>query len=68
MMVKEVKTLRRKVAEALNESKLPPMVAQLVLDSVRTELQSIVQMQEAAEAVTPPEKKEAEEDGALQGK
>lgn len=68
MMVKEVKTLRRKVAEALNESKLPPIVAQLVLDSVRTELQSIVQMQEAAEAVTPPEKKEAEEDGALQGK
>ena len=67
-MVKEVKTLRRKVAEALNESKLPPIVAQLVLDSVRTELQSIVQMQEAAEAVTPPEKKEAEEDGALQGK
>ena len=82
MMVKEVKTLRRKVAEALNESKLPPIVAQLVLDSVRTELERIVfkliakdtveerivQMQEAAEAVTPPEKKEAEEDGALQGK
>ena len=68
MMVKEVKTLRRKVAEALNESKLPPIVAQLVLDSVRTELERIVQMQEAAEAVTPPEKKEAEDDGALQGK
>ena len=68
MMVKGVKTLRRKVAEALNESKLPPIVAQLVLDSVRTELERIVQMQEAAEAVTPPEKKEAEEDGALQGK
>lgn len=68
MMVKEVRTLRRKVAEALNESKLPPIVAQLVLDSVRTELERLVQMQEAAEAVAPPEKKEAEEDGALQGK
>lgn len=68
MMVKEVRTLRRKVAEALNESKLPPIVAQLVLDSVRTELERIVQMQEAAEAVTPPERKEAEDDGALQGK
>lgn len=68
MMVKEVKTLRRKVAEALNESKLPPIVAQLVLDSVRTELERLVQMQEAAEAVAPPEEKEAEDDGALQGK
>ena len=58
MMVREVKTLRRKVAEALNESKLPPVVAQLVLDSIRTELQSIVQMEE----------KEAEDDGSLQGK
>ena len=67
MMVKEVRTLRRKVAEALNESKLPPVVAQLVLDSVRTELERIVQMQEAAEAVTPPEKEEVEDDGALQG-
>ena len=67
-MVKEVKTLRRKVAEALNESKLPPIVAQLVLDSVRTELERLVQMQEAAEAVAPPEEKEAEDDGALQGK
>ena len=36
--------------------------------SSRTELERIVQMQEAAEAVAPPEKKEAEEDGALQGK
>ena len=52
MMVKEVRTLRRKVAEALNESKLPPVVAQLVLDSVRTELERIVQMQEAAEAAS----------------
>ena len=67
-MVKEVKTLRRKIAEALNESKLPPVVAQLVLDSVRTELERIVQMQEAAEAVTPPEKEEVEDDGTLQGK
>ena len=67
-MVKEVKTLRRRIAEALNESKLPPVVAQLVLDSIRTELQSIVQMQEAAEAAAPPEEKEAEDDGALQGK
>ena len=68
MMVKEVRTLRRKIAEALNESKLPPIVAQLVLDSVRTELERIVQMQEAAEAVAPPERKEAEDDGALHGK
>lgn len=68
MMVKEVKTLRRRIAEALNESKLPPVVAQLVLDSVRTELERIVQMQEAAEAVAPPDGKEAEDDGALQGK
>lgn len=68
MMVKEVKTLRRKIAEALNESKLPPIVAQLVLDSVRTELERIVQMQEAAEAVTPPEKEEVADDGTLQGK
>lgn len=68
MMVREVKTLRRKIAEALNESKLPPVVAQLVLDSIRTELERIVQMQEAAEAVSPPEKKEVEGDGALQGK
>lgn len=67
-MVKEVKTLRRKIAEALNESKLPPIVAQLVLDSVRTELERIVQMQEAAEAAAPPEKEEVEDDGALQGK
>ena len=67
MMVREVKTLRRKVAEALNESKLPPVVAQLVLDSIRTELQSIVQMQ-AAQAAAPPEEKEAEDDGSLQGK
>lgn len=68
MMVKEVKTLRRRIAEALNESKLPPVVAALVLDSIRTELQSIVQMQEAAEAVAPPDGKEAEDDGALQSK
>lgn len=67
MMVKEVKTLRRRIADALNESKLPPVVAQLVLDSVRTELERIVQMQEAAEAVTPPEKEEVEDDGTLQG-
>ena len=67
MMVKEVKTLRRKIAEALNESKLPPIVAQLVLDSVRTELERIVQMQEAAEAAAPPEKEEVEDDGTLQG-
>lgn len=68
MMVKEVKTLRRRIAEALNESKLPPVVAALVLDSVRTELERIVQMQEAAETAAPPEEKEAEDDGALQGK
>lgn len=40
MMVKEVNELRKKIAEALNGSRLPPVVAALVLDSYRAELQS----------------------------
>ena len=67
MMVKEVNELRKKIAEALNGSRLPPVVAALVLDSYRAELQRLVEMQEAAEAARPPEK-EDEEDGTLQSK
>ena len=67
MMVKEVNELRRKIAEALNESRLPPVVAALVLDSYRAELQRLVEMQEAAEAARPPEKGETK-DGAVQSK
>ena len=67
MMVKEVNELRRKIAEALNGSRLPPVVAALVLDSYRAELQRLVEMQEAAEAATPPEKEDAE-DGTVQSK
>lgn len=67
MMVREVKELRQKIAEALNGSKLPPVVAALVLDSYRAELQRLVEMQEAAEAARPPEK-EATEDGTVQSK
>lgn len=67
MMVKEVNELRRKIAEALNGSRLPPVVAALVLDSYRAELQRLVEMQESAEAATPPEKEDAE-DGTVQSK
>ena len=67
MMVREVNELRKKIAEALNGSRLPPVVAALVLDSYRAELQRLVEMQEAAEAARPPEK-EDEEDGTLQSK
>lgn len=67
MMVREVKELRKKIAEALNGSRLPPVVAALVLDSYRAELQRLVEMQEAAEAATPPEKEDAE-DGTVQSK
>ena len=45
MMVKEVNELRKKIAEALNGSRLPPVVAALVLDSYRAELQRHVEMQ-----------------------
>lgn len=62
MMVKEVNELRKKIAEALNGSRLPPVVAALVLDSYRAELQRLVEMQEAAEAARPPEKEDAEDD------
>lgn len=62
MMVREVKELRKKIAEALNGSRLPPVVAALVLDSYRAELQRLVEMQEAAEAARPPEKEDAEDD------
>lgn len=67
MMVREVKELRQKITEALNGSRLPPVVAALVLDSYRAELQRLVEMQEAAEAARPPEKEDAE-DGTLQSK
>ena len=67
MMVRDVKKLRQKIAEALNGSKLPPVVAALVLDSYRAELQRLVEMQEAAETAGPPEKEDTE-DGAVQSK
>ena len=67
MMVKEVNELRQKIAEALNGSRLPPVVAPLVLDSYRAELQRLVEMQEAAEAVRTPEKEETD-DGTVQSK
>lgn len=67
MMVREVKELRQKIAEALNGSRLPPVVAALVLDSYRAELQRLVEMQEAAEAARPPEKEDAG-DGTVQSK
>lgn len=67
MMVREVNELRKKIAEALNGSRLPPVVAALVLDSYRAEIQRLVEMQEAAEAVRPPEKEETD-DGTVQSK
>lgn len=63
-MVREVKALRRKLAEDINEAKLPPVVTLLIVDALRAELQQIVQIQEAAEAVadnTPPEKEKETE-------
>lgn len=66
-MVREVNELKKKIAEALNGSRLPPVVAALVLDSYRAELQRLVEMQEAAEAVRPPEKEETD-DGTVQSK
>ena len=67
MMVREVNELRKKIAEALNGSRLPPVVAALVLDSYRAELQRLVEMQEAAEEARTPEKEDAE-DGTVQSK
>lgn len=67
-MVTEVNTLKKKLAEALNESNLPPVVVQLVLEGLLGEVRALVQMQAAVEAVTPPQekqKKEAAEDGAV---
>lgn len=63
-MVREVKALRRKLAEEINEAKLPPVVTLLIVEALRAELQQIVQIQEAAEAVadnTPPEKEKETE-------
>lgn len=63
-MVREVKALRRKLADEINGTKLPPVVALLIVDALRAELQQIVQIQEAAEAVadnTPPEKEKETE-------
>ena len=67
MMVKEVNELRKKIAEALNGSRLPPVVEALVLDSYRAALQRLVEMQEAAEAARPPATEDAE-DGTVQSK
>lgn len=67
-MVTEVNTLKKKLAAALNESNLPPVVVQLVLEGLLGEVRALVQMQAAVEAVTPPQeeqKKEAAEDGAV---
>lgn len=50
-MVREIKALRRKLTECINEAKVAPVVTLLILDALRAELQQIVQMQEAAEAV-----------------
>lgn len=50
-MVREVNALRKKLAGDINEAKVAPVVALLILDALRAELQQIVQMQEAAEAV-----------------
>lgn len=66
-MVREINELRRKIVEALNESKLPPVVAALVLDSYRVELQRLVEMQEAAEAARTPEEEDTD-DGTVQSK
>lgn len=57
-MVKEVNELRRKIAEALNESRLPPVVAQLVLETMLPELRQLVAMQAAAEAAEAPQQTE----------
>ena len=57
-MVKEVNELRRRIAEALNESKLPPVVAQLVLETMLPELRQLVAMQAAAEAAEAPQQTE----------
>lgn len=57
-MVKEVNELRRRIAEALNESRLPPVVAQLVLETMLPELRQLVAMQAAAEAAEAPQQTE----------
>ena len=72
-MVQEVNALRQKIVEAPNEAKLPPIVAALVLDNIRAELKSLVDMQAAAEAVAdatpaPAQEKEVPKDGAVQSK
>lgn len=66
-MVMEVNTLKKKLAEALNGSNLPPVVVQLVLEGLLGEVRALVQMQAAVEAVSPQEdkQKEAAEDGAV---
>lgn len=61
-MVREVNALRRKLAEEINGAKLPPVVALLIVDALRAELQQIVQMQEAAEAVADGAEKRKKEE------
>ena len=73
MMVQEVTALRQKIVGALNEAKLPPVVAALVLDNIRGELKGLVDMQAAAEAVAdatpaPAQETEVPRDGAVQSK
>ena len=70
-MVIEVKTLKQKIVDAVNEAKLPPVVAQLVVESVLADINQYVMMQEAAEATAAAaaeyskNKKAGEEDGAV---
>lgn len=61
-MVREVNALRKKLAEDINEAKLAPVVALLILDALRAELSQIVQMQEAAEAVADGAEKRKKEE------
>ena len=73
MMVQEVNALRQKIVGALNEAKLPPVVAALVLDNIRGELQGLVRMQEEAEKLAaatpaPAQEKEVPREGAVQSK
>lgn len=53
-MVREVKELREKMAQAVNAAKLPPVVALLVLDALRAELAEFVRKQEEVEEKAKP--------------
>ncbi len=62
-MVQEIRTLQKRLAQAVNESGLSPAVAELVLAGVHTELLGLVEKQAQAEAQPREQKEEA--DGAL---